>query len=86
LIGRHIVEFEQQGKQRTDKREELLQRVTQDLSAKFGRGLSYPNLTDCRTKFSPLNTAPYRPMNNSSPMRLRKRATIGIAPIDQPLT
>jgi hypothetical protein len=48
LIGRHIVEFEQQGKQRAEYGEELLQRVAQDLSAKFGRGFSYPNINKFR--------------------------------------
>jgi predicted nuclease of restriction endonuclease-like (RecB) superfamily len=48
LIGRHIVEFEQQGKKRAEYGEELLQRVAQDLSAKFGRGFSYPNINKFR--------------------------------------
>ncbi len=48
LIGRHIVEFEQQGKTRAEYGEELLQRLAQDLSAKFGRGFSYPNVNKFR--------------------------------------
>src|SRR3954463_239018 len=48
LIGQHIVEFEQQGKKRAEYGEELLQRVAQDLSAKFGRGFSYPNINKFR--------------------------------------
>ena len=48
LIGRHIVEFEQQGKKRAEYGEELLQRVSQDLSVKFGRGFSYPNINKFR--------------------------------------
>lgn len=48
LIGHHIVEFEQQGKKRAEYGEELLQRLAQDLTAKFGRGFSYPNVNKFR--------------------------------------
>src|ERR1700746_537776 len=48
LIGRHIVEFEQQGKHRAGYGEELLQRLADDLTAKFGRGFSYPNVNKFR--------------------------------------
>ena len=48
LIGRHIVEFEQQGKTRAEYGEELLQRVAGDLTARFGRGFSYPNVNKFR--------------------------------------
>ena len=48
LIGRHIVEFEQQGKERAEYGEELLQRLAHDLTTKFGRGFSYPNVNKFR--------------------------------------
>ena len=48
LIGRHIVEFEQRGKTRAEYGEELLQRLAVDLSARFGRGFSYPNVNKFR--------------------------------------
>jgi predicted nuclease of restriction endonuclease-like (RecB) superfamily len=48
LIGRRIVKFEQKGKTRAAYGERLLQRLAQDLSAKFGRGFSYPNLNKFR--------------------------------------
>lgn len=48
LIGRRIVEFEQKGKTRAAYGERLLQRLVHDLSAKFGRGFSYPNLNKFR--------------------------------------
>ncbi|MCH7916744.1 MAG: hypothetical protein IIC50_02020 [Planctomycetes bacterium] len=48
LIGRRIVEFEQKGKARAAYGERLLQRLAQDLSARFGRGFSYPNLNKFR--------------------------------------
>ena len=43
-IGREIVEFEQKGKVRAEYGEELLKRLSVDLSAKFGRGFSAENL------------------------------------------
>jgi hypothetical protein len=43
-IGRRIVEFEQGGKDRAGYGEELLQRLSDDLAARFGRGFSRQNL------------------------------------------
>ncbi len=43
-IGREIVEFEQKGKARAEYGEELLIKLSADLSAKFGRGFSAENL------------------------------------------
>lgn len=48
-IGRRIVEFEQGGKKRAGYGEELLQRLAQDLTAKFGRGFSLRSLRDMRS-------------------------------------
>src|SRR2546429_3312340 len=47
-IGRRIVEFEQRGKKRAEYGEELLQRLAQDLTARVGRGFSYPNVNKFR--------------------------------------
>ena len=47
-IGRRIVAFEQRGKKRAEYEEELLQRLAQDLTARFGRGFSYPNVNKFR--------------------------------------
>jgi predicted nuclease of restriction endonuclease-like (RecB) superfamily len=47
-IGRRIVEFEQGGEKRAEYGEGLLQRLAQDLNAKFGRGFSYPNVNKFR--------------------------------------
>ena len=44
LIGRHVVEFEQQGKKRAGYGEELLERLAADLSARYGRGFSTRNV------------------------------------------
>ena len=48
LIGRRIVEFEQNGKVRAEYGAKLLERLAEDLSARFGRGFSYPNLNRFR--------------------------------------
>ena len=47
-IGREIVEFEQKGKTRAKYGEELLKKLSADLSAKFGRGFSVDNLERMR--------------------------------------
>jgi predicted nuclease of restriction endonuclease-like (RecB) superfamily len=47
-IGRHIVEFEQQGKTRAEYGEQLLKRVATDLAARYGRGYSLTNLKQFR--------------------------------------
>ena len=44
LIGRHIVEFEQEGKKRADYGEEIIERLATDLSARYGRGFSIRNV------------------------------------------
>jgi predicted nuclease of restriction endonuclease-like (RecB) superfamily len=43
-VGRRIVEFEQGGEKRAEYGEALLERLSQDLTAKFGRGFARPNL------------------------------------------
>ncbi len=47
-VGRHIVEFEQQGNARAKYGESLLSRLAQILRAKVGRGYSRPNLNNMR--------------------------------------
>lgn len=48
LIGRRIVEYEQKGKERAEYGQELLQKLSQDLNRKFGRGFSTDNLEAMR--------------------------------------
>ncbi len=43
-IGRHIVEFEQHGKERAEYGKELLVRLSADLKNNFGKGFSRSNL------------------------------------------
>jgi predicted nuclease of restriction endonuclease-like (RecB) superfamily len=57
-IGRRIVEFEQQGRVRAEYGETLLERLAQDLSARFGRGFSYPNVNRFRQFYLAFPRAP----------------------------
>jgi predicted nuclease of restriction endonuclease-like (RecB) superfamily len=50
-IGRRIVEFEQGGKERAEYGAELLARLAVDLTGRFGRGFSRPNLQRFREFF-----------------------------------
>lgn len=43
-VGRRIVEFEQGGKKRAEYGEGLLERLSKDLTLRFGRGFARPNL------------------------------------------
>jgi predicted nuclease of restriction endonuclease-like (RecB) superfamily len=43
-IGRHIVEFEQSGKEKSDYGSELIDRLSKDLSLEYGKGFSRSNL------------------------------------------
>ena len=44
LIGQHIVEFEQEGKERADYGAEIIEQLSADLSARYGRGFSLRNV------------------------------------------
>lgn len=50
-VGRRIVEFEQKGKERAGYGEELLDRLSKDLSKRFGRGFGRRNLFQMRAFF-----------------------------------
>lgn len=47
-IGRHIVEFEQGGSEKSEYGSELLDRLSKDLSLEFGKGFSRSNLFQIR--------------------------------------
>ena len=51
LVGRRIVEQEQGGKARADYGEAVLERLSTDLTARFGRGFSVDNLETMRIFF-----------------------------------
>jgi len=43
-IGKHIVEFEQKGKQKADYGDELIKKLSKDLKVRYGKGFSRSNL------------------------------------------
>ena len=47
-IGRHIVEFEQQGKERAAYGSDLLTRLSRDLRHRYGNGFGRRNILDMR--------------------------------------
>jgi len=69
-IGRRIVEFEQGGAKRAGYGEELLKRLAGDLTARFGRGFSAPNLN----KFKQLYLA-YPPARILSTVSIKSAAS-----------
>lgn len=42
-IGKYIVEFEQNGKERAEYGKKLLQTISQDLTVRYGKGFSHSN-------------------------------------------
>jgi len=48
LMGRRIVEFEQKGKERAEYGEATLRKISEDLTKKFGKGFSFPQLKNIR--------------------------------------
>ncbi|HEU5313278.1 MAG TPA: PDDEXK nuclease domain-containing protein [Candidatus Udaeobacter sp.] len=67
-IGRHIVEFELSGKKRAEYGEELLEWLSADLTSRFGRGFSRPNLQQMRQLYQafPLQQICQTPSDKSS--------------------
>ena len=49
LMGRRIIEYEQKGKERAEYGKELLQKLSQDLNKRLGRGFSPDNLEAMRS-------------------------------------
>src|SRR5579871_951213 len=47
-IGRRIVEFEQKGAERAEYGERVIERLSKDLTARFGRGFGIVNLSQMR--------------------------------------
>ena len=57
LMGRRIVEYEQKGKERAEYGKELLERLSEDLKQRFGRGFSPDNLEAMRNFYLTYKTA-----------------------------
>ena len=73
-IGRRIVEAEQKGKRRAGYGEQLIERLSHDLSQKFGRGFSADNLEHMRSFYAryPLGAISETLSRNSSAGALPK--------------
>ena len=70
LIGRHIVEFEQEGAERAEYGTALVGRLSADLTRRFGRGFSRPNLWQMRLfylSYSPERILQHCLQNRASP-------------------
>ena len=80
-IGRRIVEFEQKGKGRAEYGQALLKRLSEDLSARFGRGFSERNLEQMRLFYLawPLEQISQTPSAKSAPLRISQTPS-AIAP------
>ena len=65
-IGRRIVEAEQKGKRRAGYGEQLMERLSADLTTRFGRGFSPDNLENMRRFFVayPLSALPRHCLGN----------------------
>ena len=50
-VGRHVVEYEQAGKERADYRSRLVSRLAEQLSAEFGKGFDVSNIKHMRGFF-----------------------------------
>lgn len=61
LIGRHVVKFEQGGKERADYGEEITKRLSVDLSTCYGRGFSIRNLWLMKAFYLAWSTLPKVP-------------------------
>lgn len=81
-LGRQIVEFEQGGEKRAGYGEELLLRLATDLSRRFGRGFSYPNLNKFRQFYLAYQTAG----NLSTPSRDSVAPILSTVSIESALT
>jgi predicted nuclease of restriction endonuclease-like (RecB) superfamily len=83
-IGRRIVQAEQKGKRRAGYGEQLMKRLSQDLTAQFGRGFSKRNLEQMRQFFLTWPIA--QTLSAQSAKRLTantaKKSHIASAPLD----
>jgi len=59
MIGQYIVEFEQNGSEHANYGEEIIKRLSVDLTSRFGRGFSVTNLWQMRSFFRIHTKIPY---------------------------
>lgn len=70
-IGQEIVEFEQKGKARAEYGENLLKKLSADMTARFGRGFSERNLRNMRAFY--LNFPIWQTVSAKSPERKKSQ-------------
>ena len=75
-VGRRIVEFEQGGEKRAGYGEELLARLADDLTARFGRGFSRFNLGRFRQFYLAMPSEQIRATVSLESSEVQKRATL----------
>jgi predicted nuclease of restriction endonuclease-like (RecB) superfamily len=77
-IGRRIVEFEQRGEKRAEYGKALLERLSKDLTLRYGRGFARPNLIRFRQFYLAFPTASIRStLSNETPAALNPiRSTV----------
>ncbi len=87
-VGRRIVQFEQGGEKRAEYGEALLERLSQDLTAKFGRGFARPNLIRFRQFYQAFPNPEIRATasnESSAPVQIRSTVSneLTVASISQ---
>ena len=80
-IGRHIVEFELSGKKRAEYGEELLERLADDLTSRFGRGFSRQNLQQMRQFYGAF---PFEQIRQTPSGKLSTKPILSTASIESP--
>lgn len=72
-IGRRIVEFEQGGKKRAEYGKELLEKLSRDLTGRYGRGFSRANLQNMRQFYLAFGPERIRQtLSGKSPVQIRQ--------------
>src|SRR4029077_18899038 len=80
-IGRHIFEFELSGKKRAEYGEELLERLADDLTSRFGRGFSRQNLQQMRQFYGAF---PFEQIRQTPSGKLSTKPILSTASIESP--
>ena len=76
-VGRRIVEFEQGGSARAGYGEEVIDRLSIDLSGRFGRGFSRSNLQVMRSFYLAFRTAGIGPKTSRKPAERKSQTVSG---------
>ena len=86
-IGRRIVEFEQGGEKRAEYGEALLERLSKDLTVRYGRGFARPNLIRFRQFYLAFPAASIRSTlshESSAPSPIRSTVSNEFDPLNHP--